>query len=183
MCCMDVGFSRSTQIVFHRLVLTCLNIGELRAAYIDEGTTFETQCEVATVYQNILIPVLVDEEYHNQASFDVAKKLAGKDAKFTILHAMEPIPGFALAEIPEDVLNKTRNRIETSVSEMAQDFVGSEAKIISGHAGRAIVDDASTHEIDCIIVASHRPGIGDFFLGSTAARDVRHATCSVHVIR
>ena len=183
MCFMGVGFTRSTQIVFYRLVLTCLNIGELRAAYINEGTIFETQGEVRAVYQNILIPVLVDEENHNQASFDVAKKLAGKDAKFTILHVMEPIPGFALAEIPEDVLSKSRNRIDASVSEMAQDFAESEAKIISGHAGRAIVDYASTNEIDCIIVVSHRPGIGDFFLGSTAARIVRHANCSVHVIR
>ena len=54
MCCMDVGFSRSTQIVFYRLVLTCLNIEELRAAYIEKGTTFETQGEVANMY----IPLL-----------------------------------------------------------------------------------------------------------------------------
>jgi universal stress protein F len=69
------------------------------------------------------------------------------------------------------------------MSRMTQDLLGSESKIISGHAGRVIVDYASTNEIDCIIVASHRPGIGDFFLGSTAARVVRHANCSVHVIR
>ena len=37
--------------------------------------------------------------------------------------------------------------------------------------------------VDLIIVASHRPGLQDYFLGSTAAKVVRHAKCSVLVIR
>jgi nucleotide-binding universal stress UspA family protein len=36
---------------------------------------------------------------------------------------------------------------------------------------------------DLIIIASHRPGLKDYFLGSTAAKVVRHAKCSVLVIR
>ena len=36
---------------------------------------------------------------------------------------------------------------------------------------------------DLLIIASHRPGLQDYFLGSTAAHVVRHAACSVHVIR
>lgn len=135
------------------------------------------------MYKNILVPVLIEEEHHNTASFEAARKLADSDAKFTILHVVEPLPGFALSEIPEELLDRTRNQIEKSVSRMAQDLPGSETRIVSGHAGRTIVDYANSHEIDCIIVASHRPGIGDFFLGSTAARVVRHARCSVHVIR
>ncbi len=35
----------------------------------------------------------------------------------------------------------------------------------------------------CIIVASHKPNVGDYLLGTTAARVVRHATCSVFVVR
>jgi len=37
--------------------------------------------------------------------------------------------------------------------------------------------------VDLIIIASHRPGLQDYFLGSTAAKVVRHAKCSVLVIR
>ncbi|MBT8411941.1 MAG: universal stress protein, partial [Octadecabacter sp.] len=44
-------------------------------------------------------------------------------------------------------------------------------------------DFATDNSIDCIIMASHQPGLEDYFLGSTAARVVRHAKCSVHVIR
>lgn len=135
------------------------------------------------MYKNILIPAVLDADNDNQGSFRVAQKLAGDQAKFTILHVMEPIPGFVLAEIPSDILNKAHAEVEKIVSQFSRNLSGSEAKVISGHAGRAIVDYAGKHEIDCIIVASHKPGVGDLFLGSTAARVVRHANCSVHVIR
>jgi nucleotide-binding universal stress UspA family protein len=54
---------------------------------------------------------------------------------------------------------------------------------VTGHSARSILDYAEAHDVDCIVIASHRPGLQDFFLGSTAARVVRHATCAVHVVR
>ena len=47
------------------------------------------------------------------------------------------------------------------------------------------VDPAYAKKIgaDLIIVASHKPNVGDYLLGTTAARVVRHATCSVFVVR
>ena len=46
-----------------------------------------------------------------------------------------------------------------------------------------ILEWAESNKVDCIIINSHKPGLQDYFLGSTAARVVRHAQCSVHVIR
>ena len=71
------------------------------------------------------------------------------------------------------------NRIANADSEDAH----ISTRIISGHAGRTIVDHAVENHVDCIVIASHRPGLEDYFLGSTAARVVRHAPCAVHVIR
>ena len=34
-----------------------------------------------------------------------------------------------------------------------------------------------------IVIASHDPGLADYLLGSTAGRVVRHAHCSVLVVR
>ena len=42
---------------------------------------------------------------------------------------------------------------------------------------------AEDDKVDLIIIASHKPGLQDYFLGSTAARVVRHASCSVLVVR
>ena len=36
---------------------------------------------------------------------------------------------------------------------------------------------------DAIVIASHRPDLSDYLLGSTAARVVRHAQCTVLVLR
>lgn len=135
------------------------------------------------MYKNILIPVLIDDEHNNQASLRVAEKLASAGAKFTILHVMEPVPSFVVAEIPADILKRKRAEIDDAMSRMSQYLMDSETKLISGHAGRAIIDYANETGVDCIVVASHRPEIADFFLGSTAARVVRHAKCSVHVVR
>ena len=57
------------------------------------------------------------------------------------------------------------------------------AKIIEGHSARTILDFAEENAIDCIVMGSHKPGLADYFLGSTAARVVRHANCAVHVHR
>ena len=36
---------------------------------------------------------------------------------------------------------------------------------------------------DLIVINSHKPGVEDYFLGSTASRVVRRAPCSVLVLR
>ena len=56
-------------------------------------------------------------------------------------------------------------------------------EVVVGHPGRTITDYADENGIDCIVIASHQPGLQDYFLGSTAARVVRHAHCAVHVLR
>jgi nucleotide-binding universal stress UspA family protein len=55
--------------------------------------------------------------------------------------------------------------------------------MLKGHIGRTIADYAAEAAVDCIVIGSHRPGLTDYFLGSTAARVVRHAPCAVHVLR
>lgn len=135
------------------------------------------------MYTNILIPVVLDEEHNTDKSYEVAHALAGEGAKFTIVHVIETIPAYASAEIPAGVLANRRTSIENALRKTAEALPEAEAKLIHGHAGQALVEYADKNNIDCIIVASHRPGLEDFFIGSTAARVVRHAKCSVHVIR
>lgn len=135
------------------------------------------------MYKNILIPVLIDDKHDMQASFLAARALADEGAKFTVLNVMEAIPAYAASQIPADVLANSRYEIERNLKQLAKALPGASSVLVSGHAGRAIVDYASEHQIDCIVIASHVPGFEDIFLGSTADRVVRHAKCSVHVIR
>ena len=135
------------------------------------------------MYKNILVPIVFDERHDTQASYLAARALADDDAKFTVLHVMESIPAYAETQIPAEILAQSRREVELDLQQSARALPGAKAELVSGHPGRLIVDYADENEIDCIIVASHRPGFENFFLGSTADRVVRHANCAVHVIR
>ena len=135
------------------------------------------------MYKNILVPILIGDEHDTKASFDVARALADEGASFTVLHVMETIPSYVASQLPDDVMDQSWAEAEQAVKDAAADLEGASARLISGHAGRTIVDYAGEQSVDCIIIASHRPGFEDYFLGSTAARVVRHSQCAVHVIR
>lgn len=135
------------------------------------------------MYKHILIPVALDHEHTPDEALAVADKLLTEGGKVTALHVMEPLPGFAAQYLPpEHAQTRAANLVERMKTELGDGTtVGTE--VIDGHAGRAIVEFAEDHDVDLIVIASHRPGMQDYFLGSTAARVVRHAQCCVHVLR
>jgi universal stress protein F len=52
-----------------------------------------------------------------------------------------------------------------------------------GRAYEEILHAADKSDADLIVIGAAKPAIGDFLLGPNAARVVRHAHCSVHVVR
>lgn len=66
---------------------------------------------------------------------------------------------------------------------MVKHVAGAKVVVIDGPTGRTITNWAEETGVDCIVMSSHRPVMSDILLGSTAAWVVRHAQCSVHVIR
>ncbi len=135
------------------------------------------------MYTNILIPVLFDDGHDTAASFKAARILADQDAKFTVLHVMEDIPNYAQLEILSSAIEDSRKQIAEKLAEIAIIIPGATPVLINGNPGRSIIEYANNAKSDCIVVASHQLGFSDIFLGSTAAKVVRHAKCSVHVIR
>ncbi|MGQ7846425.1 universal stress protein [Granulosicoccus sp. 3-233] len=135
------------------------------------------------MYKNILIPVALDHEHDIGNAIDIARRLQDKDGKLTALHVIEGIPQFAAVYLPEDYREKQHSAalalMKTELGAAADVFTD----VVTGHAGRSIHEYAEKHAADCIIVASHRPGFKDHFLGSTAAWVVRHSSCAVHVLK
>ena len=135
------------------------------------------------MYKNILVPIAADHDPNTAATLNVARALAAEGAKITALTVVEAMPGYILNELPEGQLEKTMREVETGLK---SDFAGAgdvTVVVVEGHSSRTILDYAEGKKIDCIVMASHRPDITDYFLGSTAARVVRHAKCAVHVLR
>ena len=136
------------------------------------------------MYKTILVPIDIANLDKGKAMIDVAITHASKGAKIIILNVVEEIPAWAAAEIPDGIIDKSR---QTSVDEMnaiaKESGIEMEVEVRSGHSYNTILEVAKEKSVDMIIVASHRPGFQDYFLGSTAAKVVRHARCSVLVVR
>ncbi|MBC7136599.1 MAG: universal stress protein, partial [Oceanibaculum nanhaiense] len=55
--------------------------------------------------------------------------------------------------------------------------------VAEGTVYERILELAKKLKIDLIVLAAHRPELKDYLLGPNAARVVRHAACSVLVVR
>ena len=135
------------------------------------------------MYKNILVPIALEHERDTGAAMDIAHRLLAEGGKITALHVMEAIPGYATQYLPEGYKTSRHDEMLAALKAELGGVKDVKPEVISGNAGRAIVDYATDHDVDCIVVASHRPGLQDYLLGSTAARVVRHAVCAVHVLR
>lgn len=58
-----------------------------------------------------------------------------------------------------------------------------DVKVTGGPVGSGILELAELVEADLIILASHHPGLKDYLIGANALHVVRHADCSVFVVR
>jgi len=136
------------------------------------------------MYKTILVPIDLSHAEAGQAMINVAKMLGGEDARIILITVVEDIPGFAVAVLPSGVIEESRERAQKALEEIAREAdVQASVEVRSGQAYRAILAAAEERNADLIVIASHRPGLQQFLLGSTASRVVRHATCTVLVKR
>jgi len=135
------------------------------------------------MYRNILVPVSFEADRNAAAAVEIAQALREDGGKITLLHVMEHLPAYATEFLPADHQESARDEIRKGLAEMIGDVSDCIVEVVEGHSARTILDRAEAENSDCIVIASHRPGMQDYLLGSTAARVVRHAACAVHVIR
>lgn len=136
------------------------------------------------MYDTIMMPLAQDDGAETDKALTIAAALLNPGGKLVLIHVMEIIPSMAMVHIPEDVLEKAKETMTTMLAQVASRASGQTTEVLtSGHVGRTIVDYAEAHNIDCIVMRSHHPVISDIVLGSSAAFVVRHAGCSVHVMR
>lgn len=135
------------------------------------------------MYSNILVPISFDQDRDAAGAIHIAQALEAEGGAITLIHVMERIPAYAISYTSQEYIAESRRAIEAELSEMAASIPGGKGVVIEGHSGRSILDYAEAQGIDCIVIASHRPGMQNLILGSTATQVVRHADCAVHVIR
>lgn len=135
------------------------------------------------MYNTILIPVDFSHDEQSVESLKKAKKLVG-DGGIILLHVMEKVSAYILNQLPQDIDLMKTNHAQSSLEELAkQAGVNTRIEVRKGASYHGILEYADDNEIDLIIINSHRPGLQDYLLGSTAAKVVRHAKCAVLVER
>lgn len=136
------------------------------------------------MYNTILVPIEFSHVDSGINAIQIAKKLLNKDGKVILLSVVGEIPPYVDVELPEDLMGTTLKMAHQTLTSIANnEGIGLNVEVMSGHPANSILSAAKTHGADLIIIASHRPNLSDYFLGSTAARVVRHAQCPVLVDR
>ena len=134
------------------------------------------------MYNTILISLALDQG-HAPRAFQLARSLRSEGGKIVAVHVIDQVPNFAKLYMSSDNAEEIAEAAKQAIMDRIGEQKDAEAVVLSGHPGRTVTEYAEKIGADCIIAGSHKPNVTDFFLGSTAARIMRYAKCSVHVLR
>ena len=136
------------------------------------------------MYRNVLVPVDLGHGAVAAHIVGVARWLAGAEGRVTLLHVMDQPPAYVTAQVPREIIETHRTETRARLEEIAASAGGVDRTLLAeGNAAATILAQAEADGIDAIVLGSHRPDYRDYLIGSTAARVVRHAACTVLVER
>lgn len=88
------------------------------------------------------------------------------------------------AGVTEDQLNQARALVNRVSQKLRTVGLKVESVVCRGEAKTGIIDSAEEWHADLIVLGSHgRTGLGRFLLGSISDTVMRHARCSVEIVR
>ena len=140
------------------------------------------------MFKKILVPIDLSQSDSGEASLVKAVEMAGcTGASLILLNVIADIPNLVADRLPTDYSDEMQKSAAHMLDELSSKHkltTGSyEIRTAHGQTYHEILDAAESTGADLIVIASHRPDITDYLLGSTAAKVVRHAKCSVLVVR
>jgi nucleotide-binding universal stress UspA family protein len=141
------------------------------------------------MFKEILLPVDIGNKDTQAKAISTAVEMA--KAFGARLHVMTIVPDFGMsivgsffpANYEEKALAEADKRLHAFVKEAIPGDVSVQHIVAHGTIYEEILRFAKKSKIDMIVMASHRPELQDYLLGPNAARVVRHANCSVTVVR
>lgn len=149
------------------------------------------------MFRNILLAVDLDsEESWARALPEALSAASPGQSELTVLSVVPEVSTVVAQAASFTPLSETNSeRWVDNLFRMAGEKLGTfvaehvpatqpvETVVRSGTVYREILEVAAERSCDLIIIGSHRPELKDYLIGPNAARVVRHATCSVLVVR
>jgi len=141
------------------------------------------------MYKHILLPLDLNSESSWIKALPTAVELC-RTFEAT-LHLMTVVPDFGMSIVSQYFPAGTEERMKTDAAERLREFARAHVSagikvqdvVAKGSIYREVLQAANDLEIDLIVMGSHRPEASDYLLGANAGRVVRHAKCSVMVVR
>ena len=141
------------------------------------------------MYKDILLPIDLNnvdtQEKAAQCAIELAKSFGAR------LHVMTIVPDFGVGVVatffPEDYEAKAMAVADKALHDYVKQRVPGDIKVqhivAHGTIYEEILAFAGKTKVDLILMASHRPELSDYLIGPNASKVVRHANCSVLVVR
>ncbi|MEM8836798.1 MAG: universal stress protein [Pseudomonadota bacterium] len=137
------------------------------------------------MYKKILVPIDLAQTEKADAMVKAAHDYRTQGGEIIMATVVPDFPPYVVSGLPAGYIEDQLPGAKAELREIATSAGVSSANtfVRAGHPANLILSIAESEGCDLIIIGSHRPGLKDYFLGSTASRVVGHATCSVLVMR
>lgn len=141
-----------------------------------------------SMFKKILVAVDLEHAAQVGDLLGVAEDIANANgAQLHLLNVIGAAPAVVSQFLPESYEKMASEKIEKDLAALAAKVDLTDGAVTSsvrfGSVYQEILAHANKNGTDLIVVASHKPNVGDYLLGTTAARVVRHASCSALVVR
>jgi len=144
------------------------------------------------MYNSILVPIDISEiDLTHQVIPFVQAHAVMNTARVHFLTVIPSLPYYSTLGLAYSVempkMKEIQQEALAKLDELAKEFKLPAEKVqthaVTGSPKDQILKLADSINADLIIIASHRPDISTYLLGSNAAAVVRHAKCPVLVVR
>ena len=123
------------------------------------------------------LPTAVDFARHNGAQLHVMTVVPDEHIAMTIVAQLIP------EDLEQRIVEDARQRLGALLKRHAPGDLTIQQAVRCGSIYKEILRYARDTQADLVILAAHRPAMRDYLLGPNAAYIVRHADCSVWVVR
>ncbi|PPD09696.1 MAG: universal stress protein UspA [Methylocystis sp.] len=139
------------------------------------------------MFRKILLPIDFEQAEMTAQAIEAATEIASPDAELRLVNVQTRLPETFVEFVPPEYEGEIRIAAEGRIKDAAAKINLPRERVSTIVRIGAIYDEALTEAgewgADLIVICSNRPTLATYLLGSNAAKIVRHATCSVLVVR
>ena len=140
------------------------------------------------MFKTILVPVDLGEVEAAKTAIDKAVELAGASGgSLRLIYVRAIVPVTYMEFMPPAFDEEQQGQADAKLAEVAAGVALPAERVSTvvrlGSVYAEVLDEAEQTGADLVVVGSHRPTMATYLLGSNASTIVRHAKCSVLVVR